>query len=671
MLKKILAFILLIALFPQLDAQKLTINGNKFERGGKEIFLSGLNSPWQDDQYYRIDFLGTAHFDPSYWTTQFQNMSDNKVNFVRIWVHGRGNHTPAYDTNGFTLSPSQDFYDDLDYIIDLANQHKIYVLLTMWSFDMVLKSGSGQPGSNEFTAHRNTILDDNKTNSYLNNFLVPVVSLYQDNPYVLAYDIINEPEAIWENSDDLVDGAINRDQVIAFVAKTAAAIHQASNDKQFVTVGAKWSIYNSDVYTSYGNATSVGDNYTDASLQAQFNDSDAYLDFYSMHWYHWQSTGAPFNTPDSTLYPGVTKPIVIGEYPGLDLPNNDCGCTCNTPTICDFDMTIIQAYEGVKNNNFAGITAWRNGNETDDFGTSSKIYEATLAFANNHPDLVVPKPDAHTGLMVSNYTENGFTLNWDANENAIDGTNIFINEIGSSSADVYITTLIPGETFFDYSGTYGGITIEANGSYQLTVQALPDSNQNAYSNTTTNPTLSVELIYFEGEIANELNVLNWKTASELNNDKFEIERSQNGIDFQYIGEVKGYGTTSDMQQYTLTDEKPQDKNNYYRLVQIDLDDRYEYSDVICIKRKRSERVGEFYPNPSESDWVNLDYISESNQEINMSIFDITGKWILKQTRSISKGNNQLNFDFSKIERGMYIIQIEDESTFFIRELILK
>ena len=672
MLKKILTFLLLITILPQLQSQKLSINGNKFERGGKEIFLSGLNSPWQDDMYYRIDFLGTAHFDPSYWTTQFQNMANNKVNFVRIWVHGRGNHTPAYDVNGFVVSPSQDFYDDLEYIINLAEQHKIYVLLTMWSFDMVLKSGFGQPGSNFFVEHRNTILDNNKTNSYLNNFLTPVVSLYKDNPYVLAYDIINEPETIWENSNDLVDGAINRNQVIAFVAKAAATIHQASNQQQFVTVGSKWSIYNSDAYTSYGSATSVGDNYTDASLQAQFNSSDAYLDFYSMHWYHWQSTGAPFDTPATSLHPGVTKPIIVGEYPGFDLPNNDCGCTCNTPTICDFNITIVQAYEGVRNNNFAGITAWRNASDADGFGISTKIYEATLAFVNNHPNLVVPQPDAHMGLAVSNDAGSSFTLDWDANENAIDGTNIFINEVGSASNAVYITTLAPGETTFDYSGTYGTITIQAGGSYELTLEALPDANQNAYSNTIASTTLPVELMYFEGENINGWNVLNWETASELNNEKFEIERSQNGMDFQYIGGIRGQGTSHDRQQYTFIDENINNRNNYYRLLQMDRDGSYEYSDIIFLKsKKENEKVGAFYPNPSQLGLLNLDYISKNNRELNISIYGITGKLIRNENRTISEGNNKLNFDFSKLGKGIYMVKIGNGINASYRKLIIE
>jgi hypothetical protein len=422
-------------------------------------------------------------------------MQANKINFVRIWVHGRGNNTPAYDSNGFTLSPTQDFYDDLEFIINLATAKKIYVNLNMWSFDMVLKNGAGQPGSTNFTAHRNTILDDNKTTSYLNNFLAPVVNLYKDNPYVLAFEVINEPEAIWENENNLVDGTIDRDQVITFIAKAAAKIHQESNNKKMVTVGSKWMVYNSSRYSNFSGATNTGDNFSDASLQNQFNSTDAYLDFYSMHWYQWQSTGAPFNESVASLYPNVTKPIIVAEYPGLDLPNNDCGCTCTNPGVCNFNITLINAYKNIKTNNFAGISAWRNGLENDNFGKSAKIYEATLAFANANPNLVNPTatPDANTGLVVSNITNNSFTLTWDKNENATDGTNIFIVDDTNNSGDIYITTVSKDVNSFEYLGSYGSVTLQPNTDYTLKLQALPDADGNAYSqiSTTTTNTLSI------------------------------------------------------------------------------------------------------------------------------------------------------------------------------------
>src|SRR5699024_6390257 len=117
----------------------------------------------------------------------------------------------------------------------------------------------------------------------------PFLQRYEDEPYVMGYDICNEPEHMWRDANA---GNLSRDNVIRFVAMVAAAINQHSSKP--VTVGSMWIIYNSDRYSSWN--THARKNYSAASLQAQYNDSNAYLDFWSPHWYQWQSSSGPFET---------------------------------------------------------------------------------------------------------------------------------------------------------------------------------------------------------------------------------------------------------------------------------------------------------------------------------------------------------------------------------------
>lgn len=415
-------------------SQKITIKNNKFQVNGKEIFLNGLNSPWQNDPYFRIDFIDTDYFDIQFWKDEFAKMEQNKVNTVRIWIHSIGNHTPQYDNNGFALQPSTRFYQHLDAVISEAANKKIYVLPTMWSFDMVIRAGSGHLGSNQFQENRNVLRDTNKLTSYVNNVLGPVVERYKDNPYVLGFDIINEPEHMWENANNWVDGEINRDHVVRFIARCAAKIHEVSND-MLVTVGSKWNIYNSDRYTGWGGVAHTGDNLSDNALQAQFDNNKAYLDFYSMHWYQWQSTGAPFEEKTTDLYPGVTKPIIISEYPGQDMPNNECSCVC---TNCDFDISLADAYEAVYLNNFAGMLAWKNGLENDNFGTSDKIYEATSSFANKYPDVVFPSTTLSTKENIF-FNKNIFNLYPNPTKNGNIQLDITLTNIDDVKVEIFNT----------------------------------------------------------------------------------------------------------------------------------------------------------------------------------------------------------------------------------------
>lgn len=94
--------------------------------------------------------------------------------------------------------------------------------------------------------------------------------------------------------------------------------------------------------------------------------------------------------------------------------------------------------------------------------------------------------------------------------------------------------------------------------------------------------LPIELLSFQAEKQDNAVMLTWETASEINNDYMAIERSTNGNDFHEIGRVNGTGTTTDRHEYHLMDEHPALGNNYYRLVQVDLNGKKEYHRVIAV-----------------------------------------------------------------------------------------
>ena len=83
-------------------------------------------------------------------------------------------------------------------------------------------------------------------------------------------------------------------------------------------------------------------------------------------------------------------------------------------------------------------------------------------------------------------------------------------------------------------------------------------------------TLPVELLFFEGKTTQEGNLLQWQTASELNNDYFTLKRSVDGENFETIATVKGQGTTSMLQNYAFLDTDVSDGIIYYQLVSTNI-----------------------------------------------------------------------------------------------------
>lgn len=120
------------------------------------------------------------------------------------------------------------------------------------------------------------------------------------------------------------------------------------------------------------------------------------------------------------------------------------------------------------------------------------------------------------------------------------------------------------------------------------------------SSSLANP-LPVQLSWFKASVtASGTGLLEWRTESELNNDRFDIERSVNGIDFERLGSVEGAGTTNAANQYSFEDKNPVLSLVYYRLKQVDFNGKSEYSSLVSLNFTGAEFNAEQFsvaPNP--------------------------------------------------------------------------
>lgn len=176
-------------------------------------------------------------------------------------------------------------------------------------------------------------------------------------------------------------------------------------------------------------------------------------------------------------------------------------------------------------------------------------------------------------------------------------------------------------------------------------------------------TLPVELVSFIGEVEDNTIKLTWITASELNNDYFQVEKSEDGINFNVVSIIQGNGTTNSLSNYTAYDDMPNASTIYYRLKQVDFDGKFEYSDIISINIQNQDMADcklIIKPNPCMgkcsadlSDCNTMD-----NKEIVFYIYDAFGNTVLASSPNIvSNGRAKFNFDSSnKLKPGMYIVR---------------
>jgi hypothetical protein len=138
----------------------------------------------------------------------------------------------------------------------------------------------------------------------------------------------------------------------------------------------------------------------------------------------------------------------------------------------------------------------------------------------------------------------------------------------------------------------------------------------------------VELLSLTGNLSGSKIILIWKTASELNNYGFEIEKLFNGLEFKTIGFVPGNGTTAELNEYLFTIDFPQYGLNIFRLKQIDFSGKYVYSNEVQVifNSPQGFKLLQNYPNPFNPSTL-FNYEINSPGIVNLEIFNLLGEKI--------------------------------------------
>ncbi len=185
-------------------------------------------------------------------------------------------------------------------------------------------------------------------------------------------------------------------------------------------------------------------------------------------------------------------------------------------------------------------------------------------------------------------------------------------------------------------------------------------------------TLPIELMSFTAEAGEVGVVLDWETATELNNDYFTIERSYDGMEFEIIGTVSGGGTTDDTETYTYIDKKALPGTIYYRLKQTDFDGASETFDPVSVNYLPVGDNVTLFPNPIDHGLLKMSLTGfSSDRPANIRITDLAGRTVIMKTVDISNAAYtvvEMNVA-SKLDRGAYIVNINQGAHAFTKRLV--
>lgn len=351
-----------------------------------------------------------------------------------------------------------------------------------------------------------------------------------------------------------------------------------------------------------------------------------------------RSLGQTFNTNNgdwnvgtnwstSSVPSGATTAVTIAQNVIVNSPNNDV-----------IGATTIGNNTNVTVNSGATLTLGASGQypgtpESLDYSNSGTLTVAGTLYI--YGDLVVGNTLTLnvTGTMIvfGNVTmSNGGSLTVSGSGTLQVGGNV------AGGNNTQIATTGSGTIAVTGSISTGGGTSSISGPGGSITAGSCDVNGTACPGTVT----PVTLLSFNSMNSGSQIVLKWTTASELNFDYFDLEKSGDGLNFNSISHVKGHGTTNEKNSYEYEDNFPLIGKNYYRLTSVDFDNYRETFQVI-MQNYSGEKEFQISPNPTDGLSLNLNFNFDESKGL-VAIYDnmgsLVGSFQVKESSKVSFSN---------------------------------
>ena len=171
--------------------------------------------------------------------------------------------------------------------------------------------------------------------------------------------------------------------------------------------------------------------------------------------------------------------------------------------------------------------------------------------------------------------------------------------------------------------------------------------------------LPVELTSFSAKTTESGITLSWQTATETNNSGFSIERGLNKNNFETIGFVTGFGTTSETQNYSFVDNNVAVGTYYYRLKQIDFDGSFEYSGTIEVDFTGPTKFSllQNYPNPFNPT-TTLQFTLPADASVMLNVYNLVGEKVAEViNEELAAGLHKIQFNGENLSSGLYLYKL--------------
>lgn len=283
----------------------------------------------------------------------------------------------------------------------------------------------------------------------------------------------------------------------------------------------------------------------------------------------------------------------------------------------------------------------------------------TASFQNTLPGNYYGNlPFSAAGVFVNTLANEGF---WkiDAGNGLEGGTyniNLFARGFDSviNPSEIRILKRTDGDNPWELAGTYTFPSYTGDyPSFSFTQTSISGFSEFALgSNFNQNP-LPVELLSFKANPCMDGVVISWSTASEINNDFFSLEHSNNGKDFLPIARIQGNGTTTAKNDYSFHHLFTNEGLHYYRLTQTDFDATSKTYSPIAVHYLKSSTVNEIIGPMKLGQTYSFAVNNPENSNIQYWLFDSKGRLVLTE----SQNESLIRLNFSDLSNGIYFLRV--------------
>ena len=453
-----------------------------------------------------------------------------------------------------------------------------------------------------------------------------------------------------------------KDSLAAFVADVGGPTYNGGNAKLYKTTdaGLNWTVIDST-----GGTTGFYDDIQFSKSNPQFG--IAMSDPAS-------GAGGPFilnkttdggNTWVQTNPPGVTNSFGL-YYVSYPIDPMFYG-------FASLSLTTLLMTSYTTNN--GGVT-WTLGNGDVSMNNWGDIVfnndkQHGVMLGNDWPNIKVSSNGGNDWTTINANTDiSGFsTASW------VSGTNtVFICASISPSSNKIIRSDDNGLTWQQQSTPDFGFMELDNVRYGNTTVGFSISSEGYVIKSTQNVSvIPVELTSFTASVNNEgVVILKWSTATEVNNQLFEIERKSEDGQYETIGSLDGYGTTTEPQEYSYIDNTVRTGTFFYRLKQIDFGGQYEYSNEIEVEVNGplSFALEQNYPNPFNPS-TKIKYSVPENGNVKLSVYNLVGEVVsVLVNESVNAGFYEVSFNASSLPSGTYFYSLKKGNSIQTKKMVL-